>query len=445
MLTPVIPPAFMAFSILDYFQFPQYAVTWFFLKLIPVGYFLIAWHLLKRSSKLRQNIEWFLVPSIVLFAHVSTLTIWQTGSFRSPYILSLPVICYAGVYAFGLRKIPAVITHFVSFAPASVLFVAGASQEDLGASFAPGALLLMLSVFHWLFSTDEDQLKLVATRVRERTQDELVKLRRTQFLSKHFPPKLRNLIESGEQQLPERRIHPYAVVGFADITNSTQIANVVGLERDWVIKQDFFAIASKRATSCGMIVLNHTGDGFMFLANFDAVPSSEWQFNVVSFFEGLAKDWGKIQTARLADHPELESGIKIGIALGPAVIGSLGDEQSYFTAIGPDVNLAARLCALAGNNELVMSGKAWFQMDKILFGWKGSGESLEIKGFAEPVPLVRLDRRLGEKRGHCVVCQQELSLLDTKGFIYATCLSGHDQGDLASRIDTYTFPPKKAA
>ena len=111
--------------------------------------------------------------------------------------------------------------------------------------------------------------------------------------------------------------------------------------------------------------------------------------NIIAFYENLLADFQEIKVAhQLSDKA---TGIKFGIAMGPAVVGFIGKDQSYFTANGPDVNLASRLCAEAGPDELFVGSRVWYVLKHHLTGWNAHEFTIQnIKGFEAPVPVVRI-------------------------------------------------------
>jgi class 3 adenylate cyclase len=80
----------------------------------------------------------------------------------------------------------------------------------------------------------------------------------------------------------------------------------------------------------------------------------------------------------------IELGFGIGIASGYATLGHIGsDEQFHYTAIGPVVNLASRLCDEAAGGQILVSSTvraaAEGVRDASLIGAR------VLKGFSEPI------------------------------------------------------------
>lgn len=87
-------------------------------------------------------------------------------------------------------------------------------------------------------------------------------------------------------------------------------------------------------------------------------------------------------------RPELHVGV--GLASGEALVGSIGAENRMdYTAIGPPVNLASRLEALAGADEVLMDARTWRESG-MTFGVPHHEEEVEVKGWPHPVTVVRL-------------------------------------------------------
>jgi len=101
-----------------------------------------------------------------------------------------------------------------------------------------------------------------------------------------------------------------------------------------------------------------------------------------------------IQTALQIRHDikAAELGIEIGIGInsGPAVVGNMGSDSRFdYTAIGSDVNLAARCessCKAVGQDLVIAKNTAKassYKLKKL--------KPVEMKGIAEPVEIYTKD------------------------------------------------------
>jgi len=91
-----------------------------------------------------------------------------------------------------------------------------------------------------------------------------------------------------------------------------------------------------------------------------------------------------------AEHPNQQPvQVGIGIVTGEAILGSIGSEDRRdYTAIGPNVNLCARLCSLAKPREILLAESSYRLVRDLV-----AAERLEpqqVKGFSEAIPVYRV-------------------------------------------------------
>jgi class 3 adenylate cyclase len=215
--------------------------------------------------------------------------------------------------------------------------------------------------------------------------------RQIEALKEHVPHPVRRQIEKGNFDFDEQKTLENACVGFVDMVASAQISNRVSLAHGFQIKQSLFRAAAARAGQYNILILNHTGDGFLFLANHDR--STGWQSRLVEFYLALTSDFKVIIhqfNARTGHH--IDSGLRFGISSGRVILGCLGSNPAHYTAVGADVNLAARLCAVAESNEMVFSESAWFPMRAACAGSPKSFQSHDLKGFEIKMAGIHFNR-----------------------------------------------------
>jgi class 3 adenylate cyclase len=88
-----------------------------------------------------------------------------------------------------------------------------------------------------------------------------------------------------------------------------------------------------------------------------------------------------------AEHPGSERlEVGIGIVTGEVVLGSVGSkDRQDFTMIGSNVNLCARLCALAEPRRILMSESTYQLVRHLIVAQRT--EPLQVKGFSTPVSV----------------------------------------------------------
>lgn len=175
---------------------------------------------------------------------------------------------------------------------------------------------------------------------------------------------------------------------FADIRNFTAMAESLSPERVVGILNDVFGCLSDAVLTCGGTLDKFLGDGLMAVFGApvfredDAVRALQAAQMMMDGFEALNRAPGR------AAAP-LQLGI--GINSGTVVAGNVGSPlRTEYTCIGDAVNVASRLCAVAGPGEILVGERTVARV-----GSSGRFEELapvRLKGKAQPVPLFRVVR-----------------------------------------------------
>lgn len=243
-------------------------------------------------------------------------------------------------------------------------------------------------------------LNLVQATVEERL------IGRRPRLNKHVPLRLREIIEKGEEPLPERISFVRAVVGFVRLDSETG-----------KLRRDLYDMASSCAVEHGFVVLKETTEGIAFLANY--FENSNWPLNLISFYENLM-----IRIERLPG-----THAKVGASMGPLTI---HPRNSAFTAEGHEIELATELCQRGAESQLVMTSKVWHSLSDALEGWSAHAHLHPVPGYQQAIPAMHVDRRLeADYCRHCWSCGQDVKVTQTaEGFIRVTCIEAHIQPNL---------------
>jgi adenylate cyclase len=78
--------------------------------------------------------------------------------------------------------------------------------------------------------------------------------------------------------------------------------------------------------------------------------------------------------------------VGVGIATGDVLVGSIGsDERLDYTAIGPAVNLAERLCASAEPGQVLLGAETFARVSGLVAAT--ALPPLTVKGFSAPVTV----------------------------------------------------------
>lgn len=167
---------------------------------------------------------------------------------------------------------------------------------------------------------------------------------------------------------------------FADVRGSTQLAERMSARDFSRLINRFYTVASHVMIQTDAMVDRLMGDEAIGLY----IPG----------FTGPEHSRKAIEAAqdllRLTGHHDPKGPwipVGVGIHTGQAFVGVVGDEKSTadFTALGDDVNIAARLASEAGPGEVLVSEAAYAAADMNFEG--AESRQMELKGKSEPVSV----------------------------------------------------------
>jgi len=212
---------------------------------------------------------------------------------------------------------------------------------------------------------------------------------RAQFLSRFLAPQVAELVrEKGLRSATQEQTLEISVVccdlrGFTAFSAATESQAVIRILRE------YYDAVGAAAAGVGGTIKDQAGDGVLILigAPIGFADHAQRALDLAGRIRGegrsLTERWSR-QGQRL--------GIGVGVASGYATVGVIGGASRLeYTAVGPAVNLASRLCAEAAHGEVLVDARTRELIaDEQHRARLLSADALSLKGFAEPVPSFTL-------------------------------------------------------
>jgi adenylate cyclase len=200
-------------------------------------------------------------------------------------------------------------------------------------------------------------------------------------LKRYFSPQIAELIISSEEKELTESHRQEITVLFCDLRNFTAFSSVA--EPDEVIRvlREYYEVLEAQLLEHEATIGHFAGDGLMAFFN-DPLPCPDPTERAVRMSIAMQHDVGKL--IETWHNRGIELGFGIGISSGRATLGHIGSEkQFHYTAIGPVVNLASRLCDQAKSGQTLITEIVAAEIGE-LAKVKKIGE-LALKGFPEPI------------------------------------------------------------
>ena len=214
-----------------------------------------------------------------------------------------------------------------------------------------------------------------------RVAAQVEELGRVGRLKRFLAPQLAELIVSqGDENILESHRREIVVV-FCDLRGYTAFTETAEPEEVLDFLREYHGALGPLVSQYEGTLDQFSGDGIMVFFN-DPVPCADPAGRAVAMAVAMREATGALTAAWRERGREL--GFGAGIAQGYATLGQIGfAERSGYTAIGTVCNVAARLCAEAGDGQILLS-----QRVNLALGGTVATEpvgALALKGLAQPV------------------------------------------------------------
>jgi len=248
-----------------------------------------------------------------------------------------------------------------------------------------GYLLLLLGTFMnqnvilELFNLQSQQQALELTEwnrtLEARVSEQMAELDRVGQLKRFLSPEVANLvITQGDNSLLESH-RSYVATLFCDLRGFTAFSERTEPEEVMDVLRAYHMVVGKFVTEYGGTIKHRAGDGLMIIFN-DPLPCNEpvrraieLAFATRDAVRELTQSWAMLG---------YELGFGIGITAGYATLGIVGDEsRSDYTAIGNAINLASRLSDHAKDGQILISRRAYHEVEKLVEGHELAGLNLD--------------------------------------------------------------------
>jgi adenylate cyclase len=248
-------------------------------------------------------------------------------------------------------------------------------------------------------SRDElEQLAIRFNQMAEELEHSQQKSERINRLKQFLAPQVAELVEHSDQRLLDAQRREVVAI-FGDLRGFT--AFTARAEPDAilaVLRQYYEAVGAVTARHEATLI-RFAGDGVMVLVNAPVTCENpahravRLAIDMQAAVQSLASRWS-------ADGCAI--GFGVGVAMGTATVGTLGYQGRLdYTAIGSVVNLAARLCSLAGDGQILLDpvvnerAKDSFALASIgerpIKGYDRALEIFAVTGMDAPAPAGLVD------------------------------------------------------
>ncbi|MEG4172350.1 MULTISPECIES: response regulator [unclassified Microcoleus] len=230
---------------------------------------------------------------------------------------------------------------------------------------------------------------LLALKQNERRVQQLNSYLTESVLRRFLPPAMVKAAAAGDLALDLRPEPRLITILFSDIVGFTQMANTLRSRRVAELLNEYLAAMTKAIFDSGGTVDKFVGDAVMaFFGAPEELTPNEQVRRAVAAADQMLRALKELNKGWLEQGIVGENGVppvrfRCGIHQGTAVVGMFGGpDRSDYTAIGPSVNIAARLQEVTEPNTVLISAAVadYVEENRIV-----KYKPLKLKGIDETV------------------------------------------------------------
>jgi class 3 adenylate cyclase len=215
-------------------------------------------------------------------------------------------------------------------------------------------------------------------------QYHVIQGRRAQFMSRFLAPQVAELVHRrGLKAATQENSLELSVVccdlrGFTAFSKSTPPHKVIQILRQ------YYDVVGAAAARFGGTIKDQAGDGVLILVG-APVAFPDHARRALDMARTIRADTMAL-IERWSDA-ELRLGVGVGVASGFVTVGVIGAASRLeYTAVGPAVNLASRMCSEAEHGEALVDQRTNELLDALARERElRPGEALRLKGYEQPV------------------------------------------------------------
>ncbi|TAK47009.1 MAG: adenylate/guanylate cyclase domain-containing protein [Betaproteobacteria bacterium] len=284
--------------------------------------------------------------------------------FAAPLLVSLALGSFSGLLLLNRRPDRAESLRMLAFLGGAPFMASGlvlpAQQAPLGTAI--GLLIFLVGA----------------------VQYHVTQGRRAQFLSRFLAPQVAEMVRArGLKSATDERTLELSVV-YCDLRGFTAFSEATSSKKVIRILREYYDAVGTAAAASGGTIKDQAGDGVLILVG--APIAFEDHARRALELAKRIRDLGVALSDRWSDA-DLRLGVGVGVASGYVTAGVIGAASRLeYTAVGPAVNLAARLCSEAEHGEVLLDQRT---IELVAAeSWRDAvrpGETLKLKGFQQPV------------------------------------------------------------